>query len=293
MRSDRYRFLEDQTAVPVYILAALLVFTIFYCLDPFLASKTRLFWRIHSAAQGWLSPTYLSTLSLFLPAFLLFHLGKARLKPIGWTKNNLLKALVAGGIIWFASQLLLILTVLFSGQNLTLGANWENPISQIHGFITFFLGIALSEEFLFRAFLFPQIYLFLRQNKDHLPPKALFIAMFVSQTVFGLSHFQTYSQRGAFGGDPILILLFSLGLSLAGVFFAMLYLHTKNVFLLVTLHGLLDHPMAIIESTLPAPALVFLASLLLFLPPMRRFFLPRQDLFRTDRNSINVSSIQP
>ncbi len=274
--SDRYRFIERQTSFPGYILAALLGFVLIKSLFPFLLTKSRLFWQIHHLAPDWLSPTFLSNLIWVLIALLLFRLGKAGLASIGWTRDNLLKALLATGIIWCICQLLLLLFAPISGRSITIQAGWNNPLGQIQGLITYFLGVGLSEELWFRALLFPQIYLYLRHKLQKSAQTALLTAILCSQITFGLLHFDSYRLKGAFGGDPLKILPLCLVLSLAGIFFVLLYLRTENFFLLVAVHGLLDHPMPLFDSAIPAPAPVFLVSLFLFWSPVRRLFVSGQ-----------------
>ncbi|HEX7039859.1 MAG TPA: CPBP family intramembrane glutamic endopeptidase [Trueperaceae bacterium] len=100
------------------------------------------------------------------------------------------------------------------------------------------LGNALYEEVVFRGFLLPQLFLRFRRAG---PALALTLAPAVSQAAFALAHAPNRLWvTGLPPGDlpGALLPLFAMGL-----FFALLYLLTDNLFAVVGVHALNNHPM--------------------------------------------------
>ncbi len=118
-------------------------------------------------------------------------------------------------------------------------------------------GNALYEEIAYRGFLFPQVWARLAARWPARPGRALVAALLGSQALFALRHVPIRILQGF---DPV-DLAISLAMVLAiGVIYALLYLRTQNLFLVIGVHALYDAPTALFAPTLVGSSLLLLAA---------------------------------
>lgn len=100
------------------------------------------------------------------------------------------------------------------------------------GFIFYNLGIAVSEEFLFRGIIFTQM-LESRKNKTGF----IWAAVIVSSVIFGLRHFLNLVTTPNIVISTVGQVLFTF---MAGVYLCAVYLRTRNIWVCIMIHFLED-----------------------------------------------------
>jgi membrane protease YdiL (CAAX protease family) len=157
---------------------------------------------------------------------------------------------------------------LATGQGLSIDPTWAQfgALAVLGNLLGQFFGNALYEETVWRGVTLPQFY---RRCAKRLPAKrdlsmaALIAALVISQGLFALRHIPVRIwNRFTLGDLPITLA----ELFVTGVVFALLYLRTRNLFVVIGIHALYDAPTALLAHggavALPALALVMLILLL-------------------------------
>ncbi len=185
--------------------------------------------------------TYLFFIIIFVFGFLFIYL-KMKPKELGLGFNQLKRAIVVFLIIIVIQQIVFVILNLFLYHKLQIDSMWlENKTTLYIGSIIcqlFF--VAVLEEILFRGFLFQQVYLKLKTSKYRLT-----WALIISQTLFALWHIpvRIYEKNSLI--DIIFGVFFLL---IIGIFFAFLYIRTKNLFIVMIFHGLWNEKITFINS---------------------------------------------
>lgn len=232
-----------------------------------------LFRAISRLSGGALPLTFLFYM-VTLAVMLLVMLGVQRLKAsdIGLVRANIRGGVIAYLLIWVVYQILLAGLSLVSGGHIRLETMWSTPADYplIAGrVITYVFGTALTEEIIFRGYLLPQCWLALRNTRR--PWFRLGLALLVSQGIFALVHIPATLLQGASVGDLLIRLatLFALG-----VLLALVYLQTRNLFVVVAIHSLSDWPMPLFHQSvlgdLSLLSFVALVAVLLLWPIITR-----------------------
>lgn len=120
---------------------------------------------------------------------------------------------------------------LFSERQLLIGL----PLS----FIVLLINVGLVEEFFFRSLL---------QSRLSVITKSSIGGIVVSALIFGLAHAPGIYLRGAgvianLGAEPSLLISIGysiLALSIAGIFLSIIWLKTKNIWLIIGIHAMVD-----------------------------------------------------
>ena len=128
----------------------------------------------------------LALLSLNLPALLIAFLVKDSLANYGFSRRNLLRQIAIGtGIgLGMAVVLTLIPMLLFGKNSVYTGERYTTAAEAIGGLAYFVFVVGLSEEFIFRGFLYSKL-----DNyciSDGIP-------IFLSSALFGLYHFSGFN----------------------------------------------------------------------------------------------------
>jgi membrane protease YdiL (CAAX protease family) len=241
-----------------YILVslAILVFTTSW-LDP-----------VERFTKGLVNATLMVNLVIIgLIGFALFvKPGPLRVGDAGLNFSNLKVGLLFTLGLWIIVQLIEAIFSLITTGQLSLTANWATfgatvIIGQVIGQL---FGNALYEEVIYRGLVFPQLQLKFSCFKwfSSKPGWSLVAALIASQVLFALRHIAVRLYEGTFG----LELLLSLGIvTLLGLFFALVYLRTKNLFVVIGIHSLYNAPAALFAGSDPSRLLIVLLTCLLLL----------------------------
>lgn len=224
-----------------------------------------------SATGGLFTGSLLANL-VFIAALVLviiLGVGRLRLYDIGLVRRNIMPGLVYTVGLWLVAQIVHLLAGLVTYGTVSLNAEWLTyGVGFMIGLLlTQIFGNALFEEIAYRGFLVPQLYLRLERLRDR-PWKRLFAALLISQTAFALSHIPNRIYLGMTAGDIAIDLLMLVGW---GILYALLYLRTDNLFLVVGVHALGNTPTTIFAT---APMLTGAgASMLIYLLAVTATFL--------------------
>jgi len=209
-------------------------------------------------SSGLIYPTFLISLPLLVIVIGLFiiFIGKIRFQDLGIQKGKISEAVAVTLGVWILLQLILMLTSVVYGKGISLDDSWYDPgVRVVIGmFAAQLLGNALSEEIMFRGFLFPQLYLKIKFSKQSGKKKRLIISILVSQLCFALMHIPNLTRIKIPG---ISLYLNLVTLLVLGVFFTVIFLRTNNIFVAVGLHTLLNTPTPLLWSPITAGAVVF------------------------------------
>lgn len=224
-----------------------------------------------SATGGLFTGSLLANL-VFIAALVLviiLGVGRLRLYDIGLVRRNIMPGLIYTVGLWLVAQIVHLLAGLATYGTVSLNAEWLTyGVGFMIGLLlTQIFGNALFEEIAYRGFLVPQLYLRLERLRDR-PWKRLFAALLISQTAFALSHIPNRIYLGMSAGDIAIDLLMLVGW---GILYALLYLRTDNLFLVVGVHALGNTPTTIFAT---APMLTGAgASMLIYLLAVTATFL--------------------
>lgn len=224
-----------------------------------------------SATGGLFTGSLLANL-VFIAALVLviiLGVGRLRLYDIGLVRRNIMPGVVYTVGLWLVAQIVHLLAGLVTYGTVSLNAEWLTyGVGFMIGLLlTQIFGNALFEEIAYRGFLVPQLYLRLERLRDR-PWKRLFAALLISQTAFALSHIPNRIYLGMSAGDIAIDLLMLVGW---GILYALLYLRTDNLFLVVGVHALGNTPTTIFAT---APMLTGAgASMLIYLLAVTATFL--------------------
>lgn len=261
----------------------------FYLLSLFLISFMVIY-LYDNTYYNWLQETTLGLINLNLLTSLiitlvtiflwLFVLSPLKPDDLGLVeiKIRLQLAIALYIAFWSAMQISILLYLFFSGYSIKIASIWteDGVLLNIGKIIGHLFGNAVYEELGFRAFLFPQIWIKLRKV---LPSKtASVLSLLISQGLFSLLHIPIR----IYNDDPIdlvsLLFLLSYGLVLCGI-----YYRTRNIFIAVGVHALLNFNFPLFESDGFDFSIIFFLVLLITL-----FFYPKiESKFRNSNDLKN------
>jgi membrane protease YdiL (CAAX protease family) len=212
-------------------------------------------------ATGWLTPIAQATAGLInrtllgnLPLLLLavggvmLWLGKLRARDIGLVWSQLLTGLAFTAALWVVVQLIELVLGFAANGTVTLAAEWSQLgiIAVLGGLLGQLFGNALYEELAYRGFLLPQVWARLSDRWPKRPLFGLVVALLVTQALFSLRHIPIRILQGTDPVDIALSLVMVMGI---GLIYALLYLRTNNLFLVIGVHALRDAATPLFTST--------------------------------------------
>ena len=215
---------------------------------------------VNKLTGGWVNPTLCAGLLGLLVITVLYLMTIVRIPPrdLGLIRKKLLAGCLWTLLFWIAVNALSTGFALLAGSDLTMNnelASYPNEIlGQLLGQL---FGNALLEEITFRGFLFVQIYLWLTRVKK--PSSRIFRAMLISQTIFALMHIPNRIYGGLSGMEFVYDFL---QLVILGMLFALIYVLTRNLIIVVGIHSLLNVNQAVWSSSY-ATAATFICILLM------------------------------
>jgi membrane protease YdiL (CAAX protease family) len=213
---------------------------------------------IETATGGLVSQTLVANLVLLAVVLVIIcGLGKLRPADVGLRWSRLGAGIAVTAATWLLMQLAGLGAALVTGT-VALAPTWEQfgLLAVLGALLGQVCGNALVEEVSWRGFALPQAYWRLARGawwRAH-ASWTLVGALAISQLGFALIHLPSRLVSGMTGLD----LLFGLLLpGMVGVVFALVYLRTGNLFLVVGLHALYNAPTLLFANS-GAPSMVML-----------------------------------
>ena len=241
-------------AVPVCCIAGALAI-----LSPWFPMKALV--ALQFASGHWLSATLVATgvvggLGVLIARFW----GRQSAADLGWRARDLLPAAGVTFALWLTMQLATLVAARVAGTALVAQPGWSMQAFgglMLGPLLAQLVANALMEELNFRGFLWPQLALRLKGRLRE--PVALVVAALASQAVFALMHvpIRLYGGADAATLATMLINLFAIGLV-----FCLIYAYTRNLFIVVGYHALLNTPTMLYTPVGPAPQVVATVAVL-------------------------------
>jgi CAAX protease family protein len=232
-----------------------------YCLNIYRA--------IAQATSGLILPTLVFyLLSIIIIVVILFMLfGKLKLKDLGVESDKVKQAFFITIILWITINCVCAISSLLVDGGINWHSSWaEKGILVVIGiFFGQIFGNAFYEEIAFRGFLLPQFYLKFGGTGEGNTKQKLLVALIVSQLYFALIHIPHRLVNNV-SGPTLMIDLFMT--FLMGIIFAVYFLRTKNLLLVVGIHSILNYPTALVASPIDDQIIpgILIILLLIFWP---------------------------
>ena len=245
-----------------------------YCLNIYKA--------IAQATSGLILPTLvfylLSILLIVIILFILF--GKLKLKDLGIELAKIRQAFLVLILLWIIINIVFAISSLIVDGAVNWHSSWnEKGILVVIGvFLGQIFGNAFYEEIAFRGFLLPQLYLKLNGFYKNSIKKKILLALILSQLYFALIHIPHRLANDIHGSALIIDLIVTF---IMGIIFALYYLRTKNLLLVIGIHSILNYPTALVASPVDGQIIsgILILLLLVFWPQITnslKFIAPRQ-----------------
>lgn len=173
-------------------------------------------------------------------------------------------AIALGGAIWALSQLALAIVSIGRHGTMSLYAGWVEPAAMIAPFFERFLSDVFAEEIFFRGILFAWILRSLEARRWRDPVARLGAALLGSQILFGI----TRLPAQLLGENPTSIPPGAalVAFTLTGIFYALIYLRTGNLWLVMLVHALSLWPVPALAFDVDPSKLTVLVSAILLIP---------------------------
>jgi len=200
---------------------------------------------------GWIEPVLVRS-QVVLLAFLavVVGFGKRRFADVGWRAGSLLPGLATYAGAWLALQLVLVAAVLAKGEPLALHPKWSQlgVAAVLGGVVAQAFGHALVEDTAFRAFFLPELRArAVRVGFALAPYLAVGLALFGSALLFGLAHLPTRALVKSSGWSALLGEQW--GFLSAGLALGLAFVVTRNLFVVIGLHVLLNDPAPLVSAS--------------------------------------------
>lgn len=205
---------------------------------------------VREATAGWVDPNLPGGALVFLLTLVPFVFISARLRPrdTGLDRERLVRGLVVTAALWAAMQLVLATLSLVDDGALQPARLWADPRAPrapLAFLLAMLVVMTAVEEATFRGFVLPQLWLRLRG-----PARVrTWGAVVGSAALFALVHVP--NRRLMMGLDGALLAANLAGLLVSGIFFAVLYLRTANLWVTGGIHALLNAPTPLVEPEVP------------------------------------------
>jgi membrane protease YdiL (CAAX protease family) len=238
------------------------------------------FHPLASATGGLISGSLVASLifSGILVGVVILRMGGLRPRDVGLIPRNIPRAVLWIFGIWGAAQAVQLAAGLIEHGSVELRPEWANPAALLGILMAQMVGNALFEEIAYRGFLFPQIYLRLPDSRTR-----LLVALLFSQSMFALAHIPNRIYLGMTLAEIALDQVILLG---CGVLYALVYLRTRNLFIVVGIHALGNAPTSLFASStlfLNDGASILIYTLLiaaLLYPPLLKLLNTRKQALR-------------
>jgi uncharacterized protein len=236
---------------------------------------------LEAPTNGLIQATLLASLLLGLVVVGGVIFAYARLAPadvgLDWPRLRAGALYTLG--LWTLTQVICGLAGVIATGGLQINTNWtEAGASFIIGALLAQLcGNALVEEIGWRGFLLPQVFLRLGGNAGPAPRQNLLLAVLGVQFLFALIHIPNRLLTENMTIPEMLVSL--VYVFILGMFFACIYLRTRNLFLAIGIHALFNTPTVLFASVLPSQAILGALTILMLVawPRLTIHRMPRLD----------------
>ncbi len=205
--------------------------------------------ELQRASGGWIEPVLVRSQFVLL-AFLLVVvvLGRKKMSAVGWRARDVLPGVLVYAGAWLVLQLGLVAAALRQGVELAWHPLWTRfgVGAVLGGVLAQALGHALVEDTAFRGFFLPELRARLARPGTKLMALLFtLLALLGSALLFGLAHVPT---RLLVKGSGLGELVREQGHFLsAGLALGVAWLATRNLFVVVGLHVLLNDPAPLVD----------------------------------------------
>ncbi|KHL92766.1 hypothetical protein QW71_27360 [Paenibacillus sp. IHB B 3415] len=193
---------------------------------------------INRLTHGWINATLCAGLLglMVIVVIYLWAMLRIPLRDLGLRREKLLAGCLWTFVFWLAVNAMSACINLIAGTALTWNQDLANfPNLFLGALLGQLFGNALLEEIIFRGFFFVQIHH--RLSGSGKPSSRIVKAMLISQTVFALMHIPNRIYGGLHGMEFVYDFI---QLVILGMLFALLYVLTRNLFIVVGIHSLLN-----------------------------------------------------
>jgi len=205
----------------------------------------------HTLIQGTL---VVNLIAIVVFGLVIFKFLKLKLSDLYLSKKALVDGVISTLILWILVQITILTFNLITSEAIT----WSSfTYTKIGSLIAQLFGNALYEEFIFRAFLIVQLFVFFKEKLSN--TKALIIAIILSQLVFALVHIP---NRFLIESNQNLIVDL-LQLFMGGIIGALIFIKTKNLIYLSGFHALTNMPFNIFDTSISSELLTLLFGILI------------------------------
>ena len=230
---------------------------------------------VYQATSGLLNATLLACLIYLavLVGLVMMVVGRMRPAEFGVVAGQIGAGVFVLVVVWVALNLVTGAAALLAGQGLAWEARWTEygVLAMLGSLIGQIFGNALLEEIEYRGFLLPQFGHKLRALADR-PRLRVVLAVLIMAVIFSVSHIPNRIFHNQPFDDWALLIGF-------GVWFAVIYLRTGNLFVAVALHALHNAPTLLFASPLDyaIPIMILDGLVIAFWPQIDGLY---QRLFR-------------
>lgn len=223
---------------------------------------------VRTGLGGWVDPNLPAGALVFLLSVVPFVFIRGRLRPrhIGLDTGKLARGVVVTAVLFVLLQLGLAAAALVDDGALRLARHWSHPRAPAAPLAFLFAMLVVMtglEEATYRGFVLPQLWLRLRGS----PRVRTWGAVLGSAVLFSAVHVPNRHLLHGLSGvamAPNLAVLV-----MAGIFYAVVYLRTANLWVTGGAHALLNAPTPIVEPVLsPAVVLVPIVAVMLVVWPL-------------------------
>ena len=197
---------------------------------------------------------FFATQLLVVVGGLLF--GATRLRPadVGLVRSKLLQGVVTTVVVWIVIQLTTVISEYLTAGGPILARSWQQGRAgaTLLWFLVMLLGAGLFEEIVNRGFLYPQMYLKFRGSQV----VRMAAALLVSQCLFAVAHIPAHILIRHMSARAITMTVLAQGF--AGVMLALLYLRTRNLWIAMGIHALVNAPTGLFTAQMPAETFLML-----------------------------------
>lgn len=217
---------------------------------------------------GLVQPTllYYFIFMFLIVGLVILYMGRLKLSDVGVIPSHLKTAALITFFMWLTVHVVSMIFKFLFHASLSPGSDWSKfgILTVMGGLVAQLFGNALYEEIAFRGFLLKQLYLKFEDRSKQKRSRVIW-AVLVSQLFFALIHIPAYMVF-----DANLLTSVSWA-ALGGVFLAIVYLRTGNLFIAVGIHSLMNKPTLVVQSPFPPQmVLVPLIILLIVLWPQNK-----------------------
>jgi membrane protease YdiL (CAAX protease family) len=210
--------------------------------------------------------------------------GGLRPGDVGLRLGKLTEAMAVVACVWIIIQAAHTVAGLLSHESLQWDDAWLRfgVTDRLLWLAVMLLGTALTEETIFRGFFFPQLYLKCSGSRR----TRFWVAAIAAAILFGLFHVPRHivlSDMNAIG-ISVRVLAHALG----GLLATAMYVRTRNLWLMIGLHGIENAPTRLVASPLPSELLLLLELTLLVTWP----WLTRRSQQRGMAAIVGVSAVR-